>query len=123
MKKILLLLIVGVGLFVSCSKTSPTPGTGPGTGTTFVPDCSGVAKTYSGDVSPIISSSCATNSGCHGSGSTNGPGPLLSYSQVFNAKALIRNAVATGIMPKTGSLDAGQKTNILCWIDQGAPNN
>src|SRR5438874_10477824 len=48
-------------------------------------DCSGTAKSYATDVSPIIQASCATNSGCHGSGSHNGPGELLTYSEVFNA--------------------------------------
>ena len=86
-------------------------------------DCSGTAKSYATDVSPIIQASCATNSGCHGSGSHNGPGELLTYSEVFNAHASIRAAVLSGAMPQNGSLTTAQKTAIICWIDNGATNN
>jgi hypothetical protein len=74
-------------------------------------------------VNAIIQTSCATGSGCHGSGSLNGPGPLLSYLQVFNARSAIRSAVSSGRMPPNGALSATQKNSIICWIDSGAPNN
>ena len=80
-------------------------------------------KSYATDVTPIIQSSCAINAGCHAIGSTNGPGPLTSYAEVFNAKTLIRTAVASGTMPKNSSLSTDQKNAIICWIDSGAPNN
>ena len=63
------------------------------------------------------------NAGCHGIGSLNGPGPLLSYTQIFNARSSIRIAVSNGTMPQTGSLTTAQKNSIICWIDSGAPNN
>src|ERR1051326_7822844 len=44
-------------------------------------DCSGTAKSYATELNPIIQASCATNSGCHGSGSHNGPGEFLTYTQ------------------------------------------
>ncbi len=118
MKKFSLFVVASVIVLVSCSKSSGGGTTNPGG---FVPDCS-TAKTFSGDVLPIISSSCAA-AGCHASGSFNGPGALTNYSQVAAAKSAIRSAVAAGTMPKTGSLSAAQKSAIVCWIDAGAANN
>jgi hypothetical protein len=86
-------------------------------------DCSGPAKSFAIDVQPVIQSTCNDDSGCHGTGSTNGPGPLLNYSRVFNARSSIRSAVVSGRMPLNSSLTAEQKNAILCWIDSGAPNN
>jgi hypothetical protein len=88
-----------------------------------VVDCSGPAKSFVTDVSPVFQTSCANNSGCHATGSGNGPGPLLNYSQIFNARADIRPAVASGHMPLNATLTTTEKNAILCWIDNGAPNN
>jgi hypothetical protein len=86
-------------------------------------DCSGPAKSFVTDVSPVFQTSCAINSGCHATGSNNGPGPLLNYSQIFNARTDIRSAVASGHMPLNATLTATEKNAILCWIDNGSPNN
>ena len=86
-------------------------------------DCSGPAKSFVTDASPVFQTSCAANPGCHATGSNNGPGPLLTYSQIFNARADIRSAVASGHMPLNATLTAAQKNAIVCWIDSGAPNN
>ena len=88
----------------------------------YSPDCSGAAKSFSGDVSPVILSYCAT-SGCHATGSGNGPGALTNYSEIFNARSSIRRQVGNGSMPKNNSLSNFQKDAIMCWIDNGAPNN
>lgn len=123
MKKAFYLLSLSIlVVLIACSKSEPdnTPDT-PDPGTL---DCSTVtAKKFAADVSPIIESKCATNSSCHGSGSGNGPGALLNYTAIFNARVQIRTAVSTGIMPKTGSITTAQKNSILCWIDSGAPEN
>lgn len=113
MKKVPILLTIAGIVLLACSKSSDN---------TSNPDCS-TAKSWSTDVSPIIQSTCAINAGCHASGSTNGPGPLTSYTQVFNARTNIRAAVASGTMPQNGSLSPSQKNAIICWIDSGAPNN
>jgi len=89
----------------------------------FTADCSGATKSFATDVNPIIQSTCATNTGCHASGSVNGPGPLTTYLQILNARVEIRSAVSTGRMPQTGSLTTAQKNSIICWIDNGALNN
>ncbi len=112
-----IVLIISITAFtVSCSKDNG------GGGSTTV-DCNAVTnKAFAADVSPIIQSSCAI-SGCHASGSTNGPGQLTNYTEVFSARSSIRSSVSSGRMPQTGSLSTAQKNSIICWIDSGAPNN
>jgi hypothetical protein len=127
MKKTILILLLFTIIY-SCSKSSgDTTTTGPGGpggggpgGTTL--DCSGVAKTFSADASPVFQTYCNIG-GCHASGSVNGPGPLTNYTQIYGARVNIRSAVASGLMPQNTTLTASQKNTILCWIDSGAPNN
>lgn len=109
-------------LIGACSKSSSSSGgNGGGGGSTT---CSGVTNNkYAADVSPIVSTTCATNAGCHGTGSSNGPGPLTTYSQIFAARAQIKTVVANGTMPQNGTLTTAQKNSIICWIDSGAPQN
>src|SRR5205809_4404544 len=115
MKKLIVSLVLLAILIIACSKSNDS--------SSSATDCSGTAKSFATDVNPIIQSFCATNSGCHASGSTNGPGALTIYAQVYNARSDIRKAVANGSMPQNGSLTNDQKNAILCWIDSGAPNN
>jgi hypothetical protein len=114
MKKTMIIVIT-MCLFIACSKTSPAE--------SFTPDCGASLKSFATDVAPIIQSSCASNAGCHSAGSNNGPGELLRYSQVFGAKSIIRAAVISGRMPLNSSLSSAQKNAIICWIDNGAPEN
>jgi hypothetical protein len=110
----------------SCKKSdSGSGGGGGGTnnpGTPYTPNCSSAAIQFSANVMPIFQSSCAA-SGCHNSGSANGPGALTSYAEINAAKVQIRAAVLSGAMPKTGTLTSAQKNSIICWIDAGAANN
>jgi hypothetical protein len=122
MKKSILLILAAFVIIISCSKSSSTGGGGNGGGGGTV-NCTGVASAFSANVNPIIQSTCATDASCHGSGSFNGPGPLLTYAQIFAARATIRSAVASGTMPKTGTLTTAQKNSIICWVDAGGPNN
>lgn len=122
-KKHILILLGTLAIIGACSKSGGSSGGGSGGGGGST-NCSGVTNNkFTADVSPIISSSCATNAGCHATGSTNGPGPLTNYTQIFNARAQIRTAVANGTMPQNGTLTASQKNSIICWIDSGAPQN
>lgn len=86
-------------------------------------DCDGNAKSFVADVKPVIQASCAFDLDCHGSGSTSGPGSLISYSEIFNARAIIRSAILSGEMPRDASLTIAEKNAIICWIDNGAANN
>ena len=117
MKKINLWISGLVLLFaiISCSKSTSNTNPQP------IP-CDGTVKSFATDVNPIIQSFCNL-AGCHASGSINGPGPLTNYSQVFSARNVVRNAVASGLMPQNATLSNAQKTAIVCWIDSGAPNN
>ena len=109
-----LFLVAGVlGFLYACTKD---------TATTSTDDCSSAPKSFTIDVNPVIQASCAT-SGCHGAGSNSGPGALVTYSQIFNARSAIRSAVSSGRMPKNGSLTTSEKAKIICWIDSGAPND
>ncbi|PWT72395.1 MAG: hypothetical protein C5B59_15845 [Bacteroidetes bacterium] len=121
MKKIFFLALIIASVIFSCGKSYNSPSASNNNNTNTV-DCSGGTKSFA-SVSSIIESTCATNSGCHGAGSNNGPGPLLTYSQIFNARSNIRSAVASGVMPLGGSLSVNDKLTILCWIDSGAPAN
>src|SRR5262245_51845040 len=112
MKGIISVFVIIIIILVSCGKRSVN----------YNADCS-TTKSYATDVSLIIQSSCATNSGCHASGSSNGPGALTTYTQVYTARAAIHTAVANGSMPQNGSLTNDQKNAIICWIDNGAANN
>jgi hypothetical protein len=114
MKKTITYLVFITVLLIACRKNNDA--------ITAV-DCSGAAKSFAKDVSPVIQTFCAAGSGCHASGSTNGPGALTTYQQIFSARTSIRAAVASGSMPQNSSLSASQKNIILCWIDNGAANN
>jgi len=85
-------------------------------------DCSGVSLSFTDEVFPVIQSSCV-KSGCHGAGSNNGPGELLTFSQISKAKSSIRSSVSSGEMPRDGRLSANEKNTILCWVENGASNN
>jgi hypothetical protein len=118
MKQRALIVLLTITVLVSCSKSN-TSTDNPGTTTPTA--CTGT-KSFAGDVSPIFQTVCSS-SGCHDAASTNGPGPLTNYQQVFNARTLIRSAVSSGVMPKNSTLTATQKAAIICWIDAGATNN
>jgi hypothetical protein len=79
-------------------------------------------KNFSNDVNPIIQTFC-NQATCHDPGSTNGPGQLTNYSEIFNARIAIKGQVQAGLMPQNTTLSAAQKNTIICWIDSGAPNN
>lgn len=123
MKKVLIITLftlVTIAISFSCKKDSSNVGTSVG-GTTV--DCSTVPnKAFAADVNPIIQSRCNI-SGCHASGSTNGPGALTNYAQIAGASSAIRTAIISGSMPKNSSLSSLQKNAIICWIDSGSPNN
>lgn len=121
MKQKIAAAILIIVLFTACSKSSTSGGSNGG-GSNGNVDCGTAAKSFSANVQPIISGRCAIP-GCHAAGSTNGPGELTTYQQIFNARAQIRPAVSSGLMPQGSSLTQAQINTIICWIDSGAPNN
>jgi hypothetical protein len=85
--------------------------------------CNGVDISFTKDVLPIVTASCATNSSCHATGSKEGPGALTSYAQVYASRNDVQSAVASGEMPQNSSLTSDQRNNIICWIKNGALDN
>ncbi len=112
MKKTRCSLALAVLFLYSCKKSAVV----------YTPDCSGTTKSFATDVSPVIKSYCAT-SGCHDSNSSHGPGALTNYTQISGNRTSVRSAVADGSMPQNTTLSNAQKNAIMCWIDNGAPNN
>jgi len=111
---IIALLLLTVISIISCSKSDNGPDPGV---------CDTVTnKNFANDVNPIIQTFC-NQAACHDPGSSNGPGQLTNYTEIFNARIAIRGQVQAGLMPQNTSLTTAQKNTILCWIDSGAPNN
>ena len=120
MKKNFILFAICIAVtVVSCKKSSSdTPSGGGPSGTV---DCSAVK--FSTTISPLISTRCAT-AGCHNASSSNGPGPLTSYAQIFASRTSILSAVNSNRMPQGGpALSAMEKEALNCWISANAPNN
>jgi hypothetical protein len=104
MKTILFVALISVGLFTGCSKDNTT--------NPYTPSCDGTVKSYSIDVAPLIESDC---SGCHQNFST--------YSNLYASRNSVRSMVVSGQMPQGGGLSDADRNKIVCWIDNGAPNN
>lgn len=110
---VLIPLLTFLLIIIACTKKSePQPD-----------PCAAVTnKQFVSDVNPIIQTYC-NQPACHDAGSTNGPGPLTNYTQIFNARAAIKDQVAAGLMPQNTSLTTAQRNTIVCWINSGSPNN
>ena len=104
MKKLNVILLFFAIALMSCQKNSSN--------STYTPDCTGPAKSFVTDVFPIFQNTCAH---CHSN--------FANYSQIAADQANIRQMVADGLMPQQGTLSDTQKNAILCWIDNGAPDN
>lgn len=81
-------------------------------------NASGVS--WQSEVKPIIDFSCA-KSGCHDdkSGRTN----LMDFKSIKESVNQIRSRVINRSMPFDASLPEAQIQLIVCWIDDGAPDN
>lgn len=84
--------------------------------------CTGESISYASKVAAVMNSNCAT-SGCHDAGSRSGPGALVTYSQIFNARSSIKSSIENGSMPRKKSMSEADKQTVVCWINNGAPNN
>jgi hypothetical protein len=72
------------------------------------------------DVRPILANKCVT---CHPGGGTSDD--WGKYSSVFSKRDKIKTRASAGTMPPAGNtqLTASEKALIVCWIDDGAPEN
>ena len=121
-KMIIFLLLGAIGLAVSCRKGGGDIGNG-GNNPPPTNNCDGISAKFALDVSPVIQTRCATGIGCHGAGSSNGPGALTNFTQIKNASIGIKSAVVSGQMPLGSSLTNTQIAEISCWVDHGALDN
>jgi hypothetical protein len=120
------LLLTGIVAMVACSKGSDDDVNGTPPPQNPPPqqnDCNGVNAKFAADIDPIIQTKCSFAPGCHGNGSGNGPGELLSFTQIKNAASSIKAAVNAGRMPKGGTLTSAQLKSINCWVNGNASNN
>lgn len=101
MKRVLFSFATCLALFSACTKTA-----------NYTATCSGTAKSFKTDVLPIFQSSCAK---CHSN--------FGSYASISGDDASIKSKIVDGSMPKSGSLTNAQKDDIICWINNGSPNN
>ena len=111
-------LLTGLLCLMACSKSSSGSGGGGGTDV-----CAAVTAKFATDVLPLMQTKCSFSSGCHGTGSTNSGGVLLTYAQISAKSATIKSQVAGGMMPKSGSITTVEKNIIICWVNSGALNN
>ena len=86
-------------------------------------DCTTINARFSAEVRPIIQGSCATNASCHGTGSLNGPGELVTFDQIQRASGSIKTAVESRRMPLGSSLSVAEISRISCWVNSGSLNN
>ncbi|MEP2024949.1 MAG: hypothetical protein ABJH98_11095 [Reichenbachiella sp.] len=75
---------------------------------------------YKSNIEPIMNSNCTTSE-CHRSG--NGISDFTNFSTVQARASSIKSQVQSKVMPKEGSLSNAEIQAIVCWIDDGAPNN
>ncbi len=117
------IILFVIGFAIACSKDNSPAGNqmnppGPPSNS-----CGGVNAKFAADVFPIIQTKCAIGSGCHGAGSSNGPGELTNLVQIMNAAGRIKTAVVSGRMPLGGTLSTSEIKQIRCWVDNGALDN
>jgi hypothetical protein len=116
MKRKIISIVAGIIIFSSCYYDKEE---------VLYPDglnCGTVPALFANNVNPIIQTRCAVP-GCHAAGSTNGVGPLTSYTLIKNAAVQIKAAVVSGFMPRNSTLTPVEIKTISCWVDAGAPDN
>ena len=87
-----------------------------------VPVDTASAVTFSGDIQPFITASCASSPGCHAATSNN---PVLeTYDEIKGHLARVeKRAISDKTMPPSGPANQKALDDLQKWIDEGAPNN
>lgn len=85
--------------------------------------CDTTAISYAADIRPIITSTCAAGSSCHGSGSSNGN--YNSFSELKNDAddGSVRQRVLISRNMPPGGMSNCNRLKIEAWLNAGAPNN
>src|SRR5476651_135051 len=123
----LFLAIDGMLVMNGCTKTTTVPIDNTPEITTVV--------SFSKDIQPIFTNSCATN-GCHGGSVAPNLGQATSYNALINASLVNTETPASSDLylwltgKKSVAMPAGSANNpsninalVLAWIKQGAKNN
>lgn len=123
MKNLILIAALAIGV-VACKKEKAED---PEKTTTNPPACPTIS--YSTDIQPIFSASCASGSTCHSTASADDGVVLDTYSgaNAVNTDRLmgaIKHEAGYSNMPQIGAkLSDENIQKIQCWIDQGKQNN
>ena len=86
--------------------------------------CDTAAVSYSVQIKPIISNSCAV-SGCHVSGGTAGFN-LQTYSEIkskVDDGSFMDRVIVQQNMPPNEDLSSCELEQLKTWLNEGAPNN
>lgn len=122
--RILMIAFIASVAFSGCYKDVLSPGQDP--------NAPPQAVSFSGDLQPIFTASCAL-SGCH-DGTSHNPDLRAgtSYNSIISkgfvntlvpSNSILYGAVRSGEMPPSGALKPADIQRILDWIRNGAPNN
>jgi len=87
--------------------------------------CTNPSMSYADDVRPIVMQKCAID-GCH-NGALGADRNWTDFNAFKAHSATVKDVVFNRVMPPAhspaGPLTNEQVTTIVCWVDQGAPNN
>lgn len=114
---ILILGLIGCGYeHTTVPGQKPGGGGGPQTGEGGAP---GTELSFSNVKAQVFEPYCVA---CHSNATRNAAGVNLeTYAAVAPAAASIRQAVASGFMPRNSTLPEPQKQLLFAWIDAGSP--
>jgi hypothetical protein len=87
-----------------------------------LPTCTSTPPSYTNTIGPLVHERCV---GCHFPGSTVTRGDLTTYSNVFALRGTVLTQVYSCAMPPLYAtpLSPEERTELLTWLECGAPNN
>ncbi|MDB0600826.1 cytochrome c [Tenacibaculum maritimum] len=109
--KIIIITAIILKIFISCSYSVEENEIAP------PPDQCTPLISFAADIKPIIDGRCLE---CHNG---NRFPDLRSFNNIASNAQIIKEQIVTRAMPLGSSLTTKQIATIVCWIDNGAPNN
>lgn len=82
--------------------------------------CGSTVPSYSSEVSAVMRQCCTS---CHGSGNARGGVALHSYGTLKQNSSGVRKIFTSSLSHEGVSLTTEQRNTVVCWIDNGMPNN
>lgn len=108
LKKIILAASV-LAIAVACTKESTVSVT-----------CGSSVPSYSSEVSVVMRQCCTS---CHGAGNARGGVALHSYGMLKQNSGGVRKIFTSSMAHEGVSISTAQRNTVVCWIDNGMPNN